>query len=221
MAKAKRQKLTEDEKLRRRAARKAEATNAKLVEQAGPLYADQVAPEEFTTAEDEYRKARLSWAQAPRGHEAAYLGRVDWRWDLYVIRRLAKQHMSQKDFAIADRAMDRHGDSMMFWRNLLLGRQRIVLSYWRHVYGCKWNEPSPYYDGPPFITERLVEVGEALVWPPEGWAAPLSKEQLDSLLAIPPYLEYGAEVDPLGLAGQPVGEDYWVNAHAVKATNGD
>lgn len=55
-------KLTEDEKLRRRAAKKADARNAKLVAQAGPLFADQIPAEEFTNADDEYWRQRQSWA---------------------------------------------------------------------------------------------------------------------------------------------------------------
>jgi|SRR5579883_988056 len=198
-------KLTEDERLRRQAARKADAKNAKLVARAGPLFADQIPAEEFTTPAAEYRAIRLSWAQCPRGVEAAALARVDWNWDLYVVRRLAKAHMRPEDFAVADRRMRDFGDTMRFWRNLLVHGHRIVLDYERISHGMKQVVLPPNQERRHELVLQIekVELRERLVWPPEGWTPPLTEQQLDELLGVPPYVEYGGAVDPLGLADGP------------------
>lgn len=213
MAKTKKPKkplLTEDEKLRRRSARKAEAVNAKIKADAGPLYVEQIPPEELLTAEQQYWKYRHNPALGSGGHEGAYLAGVDWKVDVYLIRRLAQRFMSEKDYQIAVKASKNHGDEKFFWRNILLGRQRIVLSYWRHVYGVKEVRPqkfpglswTQYMSDEPFQVEKHVEVGEALVWPPEGYIAPLTKEQLEAYLALPVPIDFAGAVDPLNLANQ-------------------
>lgn len=208
------QRLTEDEKLRRRAARKAEAKNARLRADAGPLYADQVPAEEFTGPQAEYWAMRRSWAEGPRGHEAAYLAGIDWKVDLLLLRNQARRVMSPADFATADAAQDRHGDRARFWRNILTGGQRLVLSHWRHVYGVKTVVPqrfpapswTAYLSGEPFMVENRVECGEKLVWPPAGWQAPFTPEALDQWFRdlVPEPRELPGQVDPLGLARHPV-----------------
>jgi hypothetical protein len=204
--------LTDDAKLRRRSQRKADAINAKLVASAGPLYADQIPADEFTSAEREYWRTRRMDMEGGRGQGAADLGGADWRWDLFVLRCVARRHMSPADFAIADAASDKHGERQHFWMNLLCYGQRIVLSYWRHVYGCmsvrleRW--PAPHWtaalDGEHgelvHCVEKRVEVGEALVWPPAGWTPPLTRAQLDALLSIPPPADFAGAVDPWNLS---------------------
>lgn len=143
-------------------------------------------------------KIRKSWADAPRGMSAADLARVTRNLDLWVIRNIARQHMKLEDFEVAVSKEGEFGDRDRFWKSILTGTQRIVLSYYRHVYGCGWNKPSPYYSGPPFIVEKRVECFEKLVWPPEGWQAPLTPQEFDVLTAIP---EPGAEDDG-GLAAK-------------------
>jgi hypothetical protein len=175
--------MNEDTRIRRQAARKAEAKNARLEAEAGPLFVDQIDASEYTDPEAEYWRIRRSWALAPRGHDAAELGRVDRRWDLRCLRRLAARVMAPADFAAAD-AHRWHGDDADFWRDVLTGRRRMVLSYWRHVYGVRRG------------VERRIEVGEDRVWPPDGWWAPLDLAEFYRLTATPPALDHPGAVDP-------------------------
>lgn len=195
--KAKRR-LTEDEKLRRRAARKAAAINARIKADVGPLFVEQVPAEELTNTNAEYWRIRKSFADCPRGEEAAYLGGIDAKVDLMIIRNLARRVMPAADFALAVEREDRFGSRLDFWRNILLGRKQIVLRYWRHVYGCR--SITPYYGGPPFMVEKRIEIGEALVWPPPGYQAPLTPEELAAYLMLPLPADLPGAVDPLGLA---------------------
>jgi hypothetical protein len=98
------------------------------------------------------------------------------------MRRLAARVMASADFAVAD-AHRWHGDDLAFWRDVLTGRRRMVLSYWRHVHGCKSVRAS---DGRDWFIEKRVEVGEDRVWPPDGWVPPVDLAELDRLTAIPP-----------------------------------
>lgn len=201
--------MTEDTKLRRRAARKAAKIQKREIDAAGPLFADQVELQ-VTTPEDEYWKIRRSWALAPRGHEAAYLGNVDYRWDLSIIRKLAMLIMSESDFEIADGKSDRFGSVMDFWKNIMIGQRRIVIDYTVVSHGWKpcWRDPETKaccQDGCSkcesvlicYIEQRTMT--ERLVWPPEGYHPPLTKEQLDKYLELPLPQNFPGAVDPLGL----------------------
>ncbi len=192
----KRRNMTDTEKHVAQAQRKAEAMNAKAKAEAGPLFADQV---EQTTPAAEYWRWRRVKALAPSGEQAAELWHVGERWDIYVLRRIARQAMRPEDFKAADGTRWTN-DPKKFWRDVLLGRGRIVLSYWRHVYGCGSSKPNQYHDGPPFIVEKRVEVGEGIVWPPPGWTPPLTEAELDALLVQPAALPFPNAVDPLRMA---------------------
>jgi hypothetical protein len=177
--------------------------NAKAREQAGPLFADQV---EQTTATEQYWRWRKVKAMAPGGYQGAELERVNWRWDLYVLRRIARQVMTPEDFATAD-ARRWKGPELPFWRDVLLGRRRMVLDYERISHGYR---PLLNADGTPFVIlagpdkgqhvliER-VELRERMLWPPAGWTPPLTEAELKELLATTPALEHPSAVDPLGL----------------------
>jgi hypothetical protein len=202
--------LAEDEKVRRRAARKAEFINAKLRDDAGPLFASQIPREEFTDAVREYWRSRRNWAIAPHGPSAAYLSGIDWKVDLLILHNLARRVMSAADYAIAASKERQHGDTHRYWRNILLGQQRIVLDYERRSRG--WN---PCFrdlvalacceHGCWKCESKLIayiektEMRESLVWPPEGWTPPLTPEQFDTLTAIPPANDFAPAIDPLGL----------------------
>ena len=183
--------MTQATKDWRKAERKAQAKNEKAT--AGiPLFADQV---ELTSAKAEYWNYRLKiWGEGGGGHEAAYLWGVDQKVMLWLARQVAKRHMSPEDFALADRpGWHQAGDIMWFWRDVLTGRRRIVLSYWRHVYGCSHGT----FEGKDFITEKHVDVGEDRVWPPAGWQAPLTREQFEELTRITEPLDHPGAIDPL------------------------
>lgn len=213
MPKAKKS-LTTDEKLRRRAARKAEATNARIKADAGPLYADQVPAEDFANATDEYWRIRKSWADCQRGHEAAYLADVDHKVDLMIIRNLARRVMPPADFALAVEKDGQFGSRMDFWRNILLGRRRIVIHYDRVSHGWR-----PVFRDPAAVNccehkchrcesrslghYEKVTLAESLVWPPAGYQAPMTPEQLESHLSLPMPVDWPGQVDPLGLSKVP------------------
>lgn len=196
----KKPRMTEDVKARRRAARKAEAINARARAAAGPLFAPTLTAAELTTADDEYWKWRRMKAVegGGGGEEAAYLWSVDRKVDLWLLRNLARRVLSPEDFAVAD-THRWHGDDLYFWRNILLGRQRIVLSYWRHVHGCK----TVRFEGRESIIEKRIDVGENLVWPPPGWKPPFTPEELEAHLALPAAAMPAGVIplDSLNLAG--------------------
>lgn len=200
----KKSRLTENEKLIRRATRKAAAENAKLINDVGPLFVAQIPQNEFQTPADQYWKYRRTYAmEGGRGEAAGYLHSIDQKVDVYIIRRLAQRFMTAKDYAIAVEASEKYGTVLDFWKNILLGRRRIVLSYWRHVYGCTLSQPNAHWDGPPCFVEKRIECGELLVWPPADFQAPLTSEQLNSHLALPHAELFPGAVDPLGLANKP------------------
>lgn len=185
--------LTDAERYWRQAERKAAAMNARAREQAGPLFADQV---EQTTPAAEYWRWRQLKAQATGGTSAAELQRVGRRWSLYVLRRIARAHMSPEDFAAAD-SQRWAGDSLDWWRKGLLGQARLVLSYERVSLGRR-----PVYaaDGRPLCEVERVELREAIVSPPPGWQPPLTGAELDALLIESAYDMGQYDVDPLNLA---------------------
>jgi len=198
--------LTEDEKLRRRASRKAEAVNAKAIRGA-ELFADQVP---LTTAAAEYWKARRGWALVPRGAEAACLGGIEDKIDLMLIRQLARAVMKAEDYALAVSKSNNYGSVLDFWRNILLGRRRLVIAYervslgWKPCFldkaataccehGCRQCESKliRYIES--------VQMTEKLVWPPAGYVAPMTAAELEARLGIPPAEEFAGQVDPLHL----------------------
>lgn len=194
--------LTDDQKARRRAAAKAEAKNKKVQAEI-PLFADLV---EKAKPNDEYWAWRFGKAQegGGGGEEAAYLAGVDWRVDIWLMRKLAKQVMPPEDFALADAKRNDHGSQTSYWKYILTGRMRLVLKYWRHVFGVKTCKPM-YYGPPesvascdhtPFMVEKRVEIGELVVWPKEGWTPPFkSFEEVEAALALPRALEFSGAVE--------------------------
>lgn len=208
--------LEEERRWRRQrmyAEAKAKRDNAKL-EATVPLFADQAK----TTPQAEYWKRRQAHAnRGGAGFAAASLANVDHRWNLRVVRGIARDHMSPEDFATADAASDRHGSVMDYWSNILTGRQRLVLDY--TVVREGW---FPCFDGPrptpPVCCEsgcrkceqriltyiQKTTIAERLVWPPAGWPAPLTKEQFDALVAVPPAVDHPDAPDPWNLRVQHV-----------------
>ena len=104
----------------------------------------------------------------------------------------AKPVTEPTDFAAAD-AHRWHSNDLDFWREILTGKRRMVLTYWRHVFGCKSVRSD---DGREWFIEKYVDVGEDRVWPPDGWVPPVSLAELDRLTATPPPLDHPGAVDP-------------------------
>ncbi len=194
--------MTEDERIRRQAARKADAKNAKLLASAGPLFAEQVPAEEFTDADAEYWKKRQSFATSPRGEEAGYLARIDFQWNLRAVRRIALAAMGQEDYAVAVQMDDKHGDRLMYWRGVLLGQRRMTIGFERIVKGWKpcYLPPNQYRKEETMFYMEDVEVRPTLAWPPEGWRPPLTAEEFDRLVKVPEAQEAEQTVDPWNLA---------------------
>lgn len=210
MAKTKR-KLTEDEKLRRRAARKAEERNQKLKDDTGPLFEHEIPKEEFTSANDEYWHKRWVAAQTDSfgitgGAGAAYLMQVDYRMNLWMIRNIARKHMAAHDFEICD-SQRWTGDIMKFWRDVLTGSRKMTIGWdiTRHGYKPCFRDKRPvccghgcrHCESVIIMYLEHTTMKPALEWPAEGWKAPLTPAEYDALTTIPEPKENesGAELD--------------------------
>lgn len=159
-----------------------------------PLFAEQ-ALQEVRTPEENYWRTRMGKEMAGYGEPRAGFFED---WDTVLLMALAKRHLPPGIYETAVVELGRKwGPPKWYWMDLLTGGRKVVLRYYRHVFGCRSNIPSPYYDGPPFIVERHVEVGELVTWPPEGYLPPLTREEVKALLAVPPPLDFG---DDGGLA---------------------
>lgn len=180
--------LTPYERDRLRAKRKVDRLNAK--DAAGvPLFADQLEPRDANAEYWRWRKVKALTADG--GH--VDLHHVDWNVDKWILRNVARQVMPPTEFDLADQHRW-HGDDIRFWKNILLGKQRIVLRYWRHVYGCGTGT----FQGREFVCEKRIDCGEAETWPPPGYVPPLTEAELEALIAIPPPVDHPGAVDPLG-----------------------
>jgi hypothetical protein len=212
----KKPRLTEDQKLRRRAARKAAATNAKLKADAGPLFEHEIPKAEFVTPEQQYWKYRADYAcEGGKGNAAGYLYSVNHKVDVFICRMVAKRAMRAEDFAIADNKRW-VGDVLKFWKDVLTGQKQMVLGYDRISHGWKpcfrGERPTPpvccehgcrYCERVILCYVEVTDIVPTLTWPPAGWLAPLTSDGFDQLTAIPPAYEFGCQVDPLGLGGLP------------------
>lgn len=196
--------MTEDERLRRQAIRKAERLNEKARDEAGPLFADQLDPAELTTPEAEYWKARRGWAcEGGKGADSAELWQVDQRWNRYVVRRVARRYMKPEEFAIAAERDRDFGSWDAFWRNILAGGPnvpRMMLAATRVSHGWK-----PVYSPTPREPDRIlcyvehIELIDRLIWPPADWTPPLTREDFDALIATPAAEDLVQPVDPWNL----------------------
>lgn len=203
-AEPKKRKLTEDEKLRRRAARKAEAINQRLRDDVGPLFIAEIPKDEFTNATDQYWVSRRAWASG-KGEAFAELDRFDRQMNLWLVRCVARKHMTPADFEICD-SQRWTGDIMKFWRDVLTGQKKMPIGWnaerfgWKPVFrdkdkvnccghGCHWCESVMIG----YIEQTTMTV--ALEWPAPGFVAPLTADEYDRLTTIPDCAEH-----PDGLA---------------------
>jgi hypothetical protein len=141
---------------------------------------------------------------------AGELFQVGVRWSRYVMRRIARRVMHPRDFAAAAGKDRDFGEVLRFWRDILLGRRRLVLHYDRKSYGwspCGLREQvlccehgCNKCERPLICYVERVELTEAVVWPPPGWQPPLTEAELDALLVEPAYDFGQCDVDPLNLA---------------------
>jgi hypothetical protein len=185
---AKKANLTQDQIARRRIAKKVAAKNA-TAQAATPLFADQV---ELATFEDEYWK----WRRNKAAEGSADLSLVDRKWNLRLLRAIARQVMAPADFALADSDhQHKFGDVLMYWQDILTGARRIVLEYERIDEGMR---TVTFSNGQTTEIPR-VSLREKRVWPDPGWVPPLSREQVDKLLAAPVPCDFEGAVDPMGL----------------------
>jgi len=190
----KKKKLTDDEKLRRRAARKAERINKRLKDDVGPLFEREIPKEEFTNASDQYWVSRRMWAEG-KGEGFAELDRFDRQMNLWLVRCIARKHMSPSDFGVCD-AQRWTGDIMKFWRDVLTGQKRMPIGWniqshgWTPCFrdkskvvccehGCRSCESVLIC----YVEKTTMTV--ALEWPAADFKAPLTLEEYDSLTTIP------------------------------------
>ncbi len=103
--------------------------------------------------------------------------------------------MSPEDFAAAD-SRRWAGDPLAWWRKVLLGQARLVLSYERVSLGYRAVHAA---DGRLLCEVERVELREAIVWPRANWRPPLDEGQLAELLTDTAYLGHPGAVDPWAL----------------------
>lgn len=211
MAKAKKKRLTDDEKLKRRASKKAQAINAKNLADVGPLFAHEA---DKVTANEVYWDRRRAAAITQGGHEAGYLAGVEWRIDEYLLRLAARRVMSPEDYDLAVSKSRNFGSVIDYWRNILLGKRRIVIAYHKTIHGYRpcFRDPTAKTccehgckrcESPILLYLEHSTLTESLVWPPEGYKPPMTAAELDAWLAVPVAMEFPGQVDPLGLAPYP------------------
>lgn len=201
-------KLTEDEKIRRRAARKANAVNAKLRDDTGPLFEHEIPQEDFTNATDEYWSARQQWASGNKGTGAEDLLIVASRLDLFLVRCIARKHMSAADFATADENAHKYGPILDFWKNVITGRKKLTIGWnvTRHGHRpCFSPQAAPvccehgcrYCESRILLYIEQTTMTPTLHWPAPDWQSPLTPEQFDALTTTPEPMdnEHGQELD--------------------------
>jgi hypothetical protein len=186
------------ERRRQAAAKTVRETEAAAKQAAkAPLFRAQILAE-VRTPEENYERT-YGWHPGEGGGDREpYVGFFE-DWQTVLLRCVALRVLDPEVYRVACAwsAGRWFAFPVQKWTDLLLGRARIVLKRYRHVFGCTHSIPSRYYDGPPFIVEKRVEIGDMVVWPPDGWQPPLTPEQLKELLAEPPP---GEQPDDGGLA---------------------
>jgi len=147
-----------------------------------------------------------SQALGGSGHEAGYLAGVDFKVNLWLVRKLARECMAPDDFQIADAKCRNFGDILRFWSDVLTGTRRMVIDWNRSSHGWKpcFREKDKVAccehgcgrcESVLLLYIEQVTLTEKLVWPPAGWTPPLTKEQFKQLTAIPEAEEFAAAVD--------------------------
>lgn len=183
--------MTEEEKLARRHARKAEKINAKNRDAAGPLFADDIP----TVTADDMR--RLWFANVAGGVENMHAqefpqGRPMAKFQERRLRLLAASVLGEDLTAKLDayrmRTYPGPGTEygFQFWLGILTTTRQLVFEWEREEYD------------PPQQTAKRVSPKS--VFPPPGYVPSFTREQLRAHIDPAKILECRVEVDPLGLA---------------------
>ncbi len=197
--------MTEDQKIRRRAARKADAENEKLREDVGPLFVEQIPTEDFTDANTEYWKARRQWAGV-KGEQAGWQHGMERKIDLFIVRAIARRHMTAADFDVCDKA-HWFNDKLDFWGDVLTGQRQMTIGWDKISHGYKPVYREEYAvccehgchrcESRILLYVEKIDMRVALTWPRPDWTPPLTSSEFKSLVTIPDpeESESGRELD--------------------------